>query len=466
MNKNHNPIRFAQPMPLAGAAVCSACGLPTRNASAGYCLSCLMRQRNLWVFPPAVDARFRLNEHFCPAYIARYLETLEKTGYNMDSYKLNYSIIKACEHCEQVRNEIQTIGPQYIEAPTIQRGLHTTHPPITRRAGGQEIITKLFTEMVEVVHSQCAYCGKVVEERFMHLDCLIPLPFDHSHLDDSTKLLFYQILRDAGILMVACGRCNMRKGVLENRGLSFLREIAKGNLVSSSQIEVTRRFPFVPPYIKPEHSRAGHMSERQAGLLRRFLPLFGLRVVSLCPHVLQKWWFVSYDPEVRTIYCGCERCIRHPLLAVNQGKRAESYERTVLPRKMKKYEPYRGQKLRETWGDSGGMRKGYWIPWRDLNTHQHIRPEHETHFESLKMLHEQFHFPAPPPLAALDAHHQARAADADAEFLVLIDMRRLDGVAEVARQLETTEIKRREKNRLKYGDFPAGGNSPGACAQN
>jgi len=87
-----------------------------------------------------------------------------------------------------------------------------------------------------------------------------------------------------------------------------------------------------------------------------------------------------------------------------------------------------------------------WVAWTELEQRMHLRPPYDVVFASMSMLHERFGFPAPPPLEVLAEQYKARAAEANLEVELYCDIRRHDGVAEIARQIERDARQGRLKN--------------------
>lgn len=333
------------PHKILGTARCLRCDSPTRNVSQDLCLPCLLDLEHIPHADFAVDCTMHPNNPMCLRSIcsfARQLPVLPQPRLNSILLNLKPSIIKVCELCEQrvAAVEAQGLYPNPIQCITQPESCEQFALRVK-----PNFIDKIKTELYTSKQGTCDYCKKIFTFACLQLDVVIPAPFIHSHGYDNPGN-YYRAMHNLGNVRLACGHCNKLKGVPEASGRNIMRNISSGFCASEQAhpylvggyTPQPHRFyyPDFARQFQATHSRKDKSAPIPDDLKYEFagvIALFSIRVVNYCQH-LSDFYFLTYNPELRTIEIGCSGCVRqNQLLAINvrklQKNRLKSYERKI-----------------------------------------------------------------------------------------------------------------------------------------
>ena len=415
---------------ILGNARCICCGGPTCNATPVLCLPCLIEMNGQKVVAFALDARFHVNSRFSGPMLLAFAEKYPGIyGVIRSILNLNPIFIKACEQAQQDIQTIEASRDICDVSPTTRQPKKSAK---SRQRKLREKQNQLLAQLITEQDGLCPYCASPLTLETAHLDTILPTGFNHTKIGLTTKVIYFQTAARAGNLAAACVMCNWRKGQAEQRGAQIMRLIASGNYpaqpVKSTDLSSTRQ-PRI--YFAPEElpgKKRGAYTPAECEILKQAIECFALRVTYPCPH-RPDWLFARWMEEARTLIFGCEQCVpsASAILAVDVRsknwmrterqlhRRAEPgvliLDRTLLRRcPVERFFEFMEKKLQHSMGELREIR----MPVRELQR----RPAHELAFESQKMLHDKFpqHF-AQPGDAVAD-FYKARAAEADAHFMV------------------------------------------------
>jgi len=166
--------------------------------------------------------------------------------------------------------------------------------------------------------------------------------------------------------------------------------------------------------------------------IKQAIECFALRITYACRHVTN-WLFARYNENARTLIFGCNECIPPVKAILVVDVKSKNWIRTKkhhdLPRRKTGLQdiqigarvlPPRSRsefvftKLEKLLRQSTGNVREVSFPARTLK----LRPAHETAFESMKMLRDKFPQHFSEPFNPFGDIFEARAAEADAHFIV------------------------------------------------
>jgi len=423
MKKHHIP----------GKVRCLRCSGPTRNVTSLLCLTCLIEMNGQKVVGFALDARFGTNSRFSGYRLLAFAQKHPDIfgGSNKSIFSLNPIIIKGAEQAQQDIKTLMESRDCCPVSPIIRQGVKSAKSIQPRLHQAQN---ELLMQLITAQDGLCPYCASPLIPQNTHLDTVLPTGFDHSLICLSTKLKYYQVNALAGNLKAVCGACNLRKGWAENRGAYTMRLIASGKY-PAEPVKSTDGFSPRQPriYYLPAdlpYQYLGPYTPASWKTLKQTMECFALRITYACPHVTD-WLFAHWNEDARTLRLGCNQCVPKASAVLAVDVKSKNWMRTQKHRELPRRKVERHL---------------VWVAWTELEQRMHLRPPYDVVFASMSMLHERFGFPAPPPLEVLAEQYKARAAEANLEVELYCDIRRHDGVAEIARQIERDARQGRLKN--------------------
>jgi hypothetical protein len=153
--------------------------------------------------PTAVMAFTHTHEHFL----------------NIDSYRLQSSIIKASEYVQQERKSFPNWTLPFT--PVVNKSAHrrvavSLHKKAVRDA-------RLIADLIhEDCGGRCVYCDGMVQRANAEFDMVLPVHMNHA-LGARERHIFLTAARRVGLVRLACQHCNNAKGASEASAAKLLR---------------------------------------------------------------------------------------------------------------------------------------------------------------------------------------------------------------------------------------------------